>query len=193
MVPARRFGWTPVARPIHCLMLEVFFLLGFFLHNLEEGLWLPAWSRHAGRFHASVGPDAFRFALIVVTAVGILVSAVHAFASMHPMVGAETISYIYHGFVGMIVANVLFPHAVATVVLRRYAPGLFTGVALNLPMGALILYRGIEGGLSPAWILAATAGVAAVTLGLITLSFRFAGRLVQEYGREAETAADDLP
>lgn len=168
-------------------MLEFIFLLGFSLHNLEEGLWLPAWSHNAGRFHAPVNPDVFRFALIVVTVVGILITALHVFVSMHPMVGEQTIAYLYHGFVGMMMVNVLFPHGIATIVLRRYAPGLLTGVMLNLPIGAIILYRGIERGLGPVWIFAATAAVTGVTLALIAASFRLAGRLVQPYGEGSRT------
>ncbi|MBN2625928.1 MAG: hypothetical protein JXA95_04625 [Spirochaetales bacterium] len=39
-------------------LAEILFLLGFSLHNLEEGLWLPRWSRGAAKYHKSIGEGA---------------------------------------------------------------------------------------------------------------------------------------
>jgi len=32
-------------------MMKLLFLFGFTLHNIEEALWLPGWSKHAKKFH----------------------------------------------------------------------------------------------------------------------------------------------
>jgi hypothetical protein len=54
---------------------KTLFLLGFMLHNVEEGLWLPAWSQTVPRFQRAVGSDEFRFAAFVVTVFGFLALA----------------------------------------------------------------------------------------------------------------------
>ena len=40
-------------------MIELLFLLGFSLHNLEEALWLPEWSKHARKYHKEVSKNYF--------------------------------------------------------------------------------------------------------------------------------------
>ena len=35
-------------------MIEILFILGFSLHNIEEALWLPAWSKQAKTFHQEI-------------------------------------------------------------------------------------------------------------------------------------------
>jgi uncharacterized protein with HXXEE motif len=44
------------------------FVLAVGLHNLEEALWLPAWSERAGRWCNPVGAREFRFAVVILTA-----------------------------------------------------------------------------------------------------------------------------
>jgi hypothetical protein len=39
------------------LMIELLFLLGFSLHNLEEALWLPQWSKHARKYRKEVSEN----------------------------------------------------------------------------------------------------------------------------------------
>jgi hypothetical protein len=47
--------------------LHLAFPVAFALHNLEEAIWLPAWSRTAGVFDPVVGGFEFRFAVLVLT------------------------------------------------------------------------------------------------------------------------------
>jgi hypothetical protein len=44
--------------------MELIFLLSFSLHNIEEGLWLPGWSKYAGKYHPQVSKHEFHFALM---------------------------------------------------------------------------------------------------------------------------------
>jgi len=44
----------------------------------------------------------------------------------------------------VMIANVIFPHLIATLVLKKYAPGTITGILLNAPIGIYILIRGIN-------------------------------------------------
>lgn len=47
----------------------------------------------------------------------------------------DAVQYIYLGFILMMCLNSIFPHLIATMVLKRYAPGTLTGLLLNLPIG----------------------------------------------------------
>jgi len=121
-------------------MIELLFLLGFSLHNLEEALWLPQWSKHARKYHKEVSPNEFSFAVIIVTAIGYLLTFQYFIFAP----SSSFSRYVYLGFILMMVANVIFPHLIATLVLKRYAPGTITGMLLNAPIGIYILAQGIN-------------------------------------------------
>ncbi len=153
-------------------MIEILFLMGFTLHNVEEAIWLPAWSGHAKRFRAGQRHE-FRFAVIMVTALGYLLGFAHlAFGARYALC-----TTVFHGFVLMMMFNVVFPHLAATVVLRRYAPGLATGLLLNLPIGLFLLMQGVDTLRNFGHVALAAVVVAAVTLPMIKLCFRFGRRL----------------
>jgi len=42
--------------------MEWLFLLAFTLHNIEEGIWLPKWSKHAKKYYSPVSNREFHFA-----------------------------------------------------------------------------------------------------------------------------------
>lgn len=155
-------------------MMELLFLLGFSLHNIEEALWLPAWSVHAKRYHKPVTAGEFRFAVIIVTAIGCLFTFQYFIFS-----GAYIPRCIYLGFVLMMVLNALFPHLAATVALRRYAPGTATALLLNVPIGSFILVTSIGSESELLQVLAAAAAVTAIMLPLIKLLF-IAGKKIAE-------------
>ena len=120
-------------------MMELLFLLGFSLHNIEEALWLPGLSKHACKYHKEVSPNEFRFVVIIVTAIGYLLTFQYfVFGATY-----AAAKYIYLGFILVIVVNVFFPHLLATIVLKKYAPGLITGLLLNAPFGIYILFKNI--------------------------------------------------
>ncbi len=114
--------------------MKLLFLFCFSIHNIEEALWLPAWSKYANRYHKEVTENEFRFAVIVVTAIGYLITFQYFLFSAYGIS-----KFIYSGFILMMVVNVIFPHLLATIALRRYAPGTITGLILNLPVGLYIL------------------------------------------------------
>ena len=43
------------------------FVFAVAVHNLEEAIWLPAWSQRAGRCYHGVGNAEFRFAVTLLT------------------------------------------------------------------------------------------------------------------------------
>ncbi|HBF38925.1 MAG TPA: HXXEE domain-containing protein [Firmicutes bacterium] len=116
-------------------MFEILFLMSFTLHNLEEAIWLPKWSKSAGKYHPQVTNNEFHFALFIITIFGYIVT------SLFLSVGHfnEILKYIYLGFILMMCLNALFPHFLATITLKRYAPGTLTGLFLNLPIGLFVV------------------------------------------------------
>jgi hypothetical protein len=55
--------------------LEWLFPLVITLHNAEEALWLPGWSKRAGRWRHPVAPGVFRFAVVILTLLAYPVTA----------------------------------------------------------------------------------------------------------------------
>uniref|UniRef100_A0A832G0V8 HXXEE domain-containing protein n=1 Tax=Ignavibacterium album TaxID=591197 RepID=A0A832G0V8_9BACT len=119
------------------LSVKLIFLLGFTLHNIEEAIWLPEWSKYAKKFHEPVNRNQFVFAVIVVTIIGYLVTV----AEIIENTPGSIFSYIYLGFIGMMGLNAIFPHLISTFLLKRYAPGLVTAMFLNLPLSIIIITR----------------------------------------------------
>jgi hypothetical protein len=118
--------------------LWLFFPIAITLHNLEEAIWLPAWTKHAKQFHKPMEANVFYFAVIFVTILAYLSTFLAvAFPS------SWLWKYIFHGFLGAMILNTIFPHLVSTIILRRYSPGLITGLFLLLPINSIILYQSV--------------------------------------------------
>ncbi|MBI5841166.1 MAG: HXXEE domain-containing protein [Chloroflexi bacterium] len=156
-------------------MIELLFLLGFTLHNLEEAIWLPAWSKHASRFHPEVKRNEFHFAVLTVTIIGYLITFFHLVNS-HAVV-----HYAFYGFILMMSLNVVFPHLVATIVLRRYSPGLLTGLFLNLPFGVFLIRDGLSKGIVLLYLFGSAMVLSAVFILLINMLFKTAGKIIDPY------------
>jgi Protein of unknown function with HXXEE motif len=151
-IPLRKLAWL--------------FPVALTLHNLEEAVSLPTWSQHAGALHPPVGEFEFHFALLFVTAVGIVVTAL---ASRR----GGWFWQLAAGDWALMLLNVFFPHLLATVVQRAYAPGLATALLLNLPVNAYLLLRALrERELSITSLTRAT--LIALALALVLLPALFA-------------------
>jgi len=149
-------------------MIELLFLLGFSLHNLEEALWLPQWSKHARKYHKEVSKNEFTFAVIAVTAIGYLLTFQYFIFAP----SSSFSRYVYLGFILMMVANVIFPHLIATVILKKYAPGTITGILLNVPIGIYILFKGINGNNELVFVIISGVILAIIFLLLINQIFK---------------------
>jgi len=149
-------------------MIELLFLLGFSLHNIEEALWLPEWSKHARKYHKEVSKNEFAFAVIIVTAIGYLLTFQYFIFAP----SSSFSRYVYLGFILMMVANVIFPHLIATLVLKKYAPGTITGMLLNAPIGIYILLKGINGNDELVFVIIAGVILAIIFLLLINQLFK---------------------
>lgn len=149
-------------------LLVVLFCFAITLHNLEEAIWLPAWSQQASRFQKPVTEGEFRFAVTIITGLAYL-SAVSYM--LWPRV--DLAKWIFVGFLGSMIVNAIFPHLIAALSMKRYAPGLATGLLLNIPVNVFILYR-MQGEniVLPSEILLSTLVVGVVILSLIPLLFK---------------------
>lgn len=130
--------------------LSWLFAVAVLVHNLEEAVWLPRWSRRAGRWQVPVGPGVFRFAAAVLTVMAFLAAWLSARG------GAGSLgAYLLAGYALAMALNAIVPHGIATIALHRYAPGTATAVLFNLPLGVVIVYRALaDGYVEPArfWI-----------------------------------------
>lgn len=159
----------------NCLLL--LFPLAITLHNIEEALWLPQWSENVGRFHRPVEKNEFQFAILVITALAYLATFL-----LLVFPDAAVTRWFFYGFLSAMIINTLFPHLVATIFLRKYAPGLLTGLLLNIPINATLIYRGVSKNLItfPA-VIGATVVVGLVLLALLPCLFRI-GRMLFKAG-----------
>jgi hypothetical protein len=156
--------------------LLLFFPLAITLHNIEEALWLPQWSKHAGRFHPPVEKHEFHFALIVITAMAYLATFLTVLFPDNIYV-----TRMFYGFLGAMIINAIFPHLVATIVLKKYAPGLLTGLFLIIPVNSILIYRAVMIELiSIIEIVITTIALGAIFILAIPLLFK-AGRYLINY------------
>lgn len=144
------------------------FCLAITLHNIEEAIWLPKWSQQPSRMNKSVTASEFRFAVIVITGFAYIVAI-----SYWMMPSSNLAKWGFIGFLGAMIVNTVFPHLVATFVMKKYAPGLLTGLFLNIPINSWVLYELMERDLIN-WkaIIFSTVVVGVCLLALIPLLFK---------------------
>ena len=154
------------------------FPVAFAVHNLEEAIWLPAWSQSSGRYYRPVGRFELSFAAAVITAISVIITIL--FYSD----GKQSLPcYLFFGFNFGMFANVFFPHLAATIALRKYCPGLLTALFFLLPTTSIVLSYGYKNEffLFPKfWFI--TIPFAALVIGSIPILFkigRLTGRLLK--------------
>jgi hypothetical protein len=160
--------------------LKLLFLLGFTLHNLEEAVWLPRWSKLAGRYHPPVAQGPFVFAVIVVSVIGYWLTIWDIATGQTGGVA----SYAFLGFVAMMGLNAIFPHLIATIVLRKYAPGLLTGILLNLPLAIILVGHYLNHGLKLYYLLLAMVILGVTVLPSLKYLFKLGESLISEFSKK---------
>jgi hypothetical protein len=143
------------------------------LHNAEEALWLPGWSKQGGRWRRPVASGVFFFAVTILTIL------IFILTGLSLRTGRETAwTYLVFGAMAVTLANVLVPHVTVSVATRSYMPGLATGLALNLPVLSVLLLLALRQGYVTGGKAALySAGVAGLTLLLIPALFK-AGKVL---------------
>ncbi len=141
------------------------FPIGVTLHNAEEAIWLPGWSKCAVLWHNPVTPGSFRFAAAVLTLLAF------ALTWLCTVSGKQTVwAYLVVGYMIAVLVNAVFPHIAFTVALRSYMPGTATAMALNLPVLSLLVAIAFrEGYVSGEKAIAYSVGVAALLLASIRI------------------------
>ena len=135
----------PLAERLSYRSLQRLLVLVIALHNLEEGVTVPAFLprvrahlQQIPAFHDVALPTAERMyvALVVVTLVpGLLVG--WATTGRDSVVKREIVAIL----VAALLWNVLIPHVPAAILLGGYAPGVLTAVAINLPFAVYFFRR----------------------------------------------------
>lgn len=155
------------------MLLILLFCVAITLHNIEEAIWLPKWSQQASKYQKPVTPNEFRFAVIVIT----FFAYFSAFSFSH-FPQSNLAKWLFIGFLGSMIFNAIFPHLMATILMKSYAPGLLTGLLLNIPINSLIIYQLFSKGLI-VWseLILSTLIVGIVLLAIIPLLFKIGERL----------------
>ncbi len=117
------------------------FAITITIHNLEEAIWLPDWSPSVAGWLPRVGAFEFRFAVTLLTL--IFYGIIYYFSVKENKWSA----YLMYGLIAGMFFNVFIPHAMATILWGVYAPGVVTGILLNLPVTLYLLHRGMKEGL----------------------------------------------
>ncbi|MCW8824534.1 MAG: HXXEE domain-containing protein, partial [Ignavibacteriaceae bacterium] len=110
-----------------------------------------------------------------VTIIGYLVTVAEIIDNTH----GSIYSYIYLGFVGMMGLNTILPHLAATILLKKYAPGLITALLLNLPLSIIIIARYIVAGINVYFLIIAILTFTVITLSLLKTLFKLGDKLIR--------------
>jgi len=108
----------------------------FAIHNLEEAISMENWTKSIpSKVHPKVTTAQFSIAVGLFTVLGFLITLARNYYPSN-----EIYLLFVSGFAGMLFLNTFFPHLLATIYLKKYAPGVITGVLINLPLTILILW-----------------------------------------------------
>jgi hypothetical protein len=144
------------------------------IHNIEEAIWLPGWSQTAGVWHPPVTAFEFRIAVAIIT---LAVYWIIYYYSRHDNRPA---AYLMGGTLAVILFNVFIPHLAATMVAARYAPGVVSGILLNVPIAVYVLWRGLkEGEYTVKTLAAGSVAVILIAMPLMLASFAL-GRFIEK-------------
>jgi hypothetical protein len=138
------------------------------LHNAEEAIWLPGWSKRAVLWRSPVAPGSFRFSVAVLTVLAFVITWLSA------ELGKQTVwAYLVFGCMVVTLANVLIPHVALSLAKRSYMPGVATAVTLNLPVLSLLVMMALKEGYVSGWKAAEySVGVACLVLLSIPALFK---------------------
>jgi hypothetical protein len=81
----------------------------------------------------------------------------------------------------MMALNAIFPHLISTILLKRYAPGILTGLMLNVPIGAFIIYQGIASGSRIHFIALAGLIISIIIVPSLKILFKLGRKIIDEY------------
>ena len=154
--------------------IYLLFLFSITLHNIEEALWIPRWSRYTEKFGKQVSGDEFHFAVLVITILAYLATGLFIFFSENLI-----LKYFFFGFVGAMMFNIIFPHLILTIILKKYSPGLITGILLIMPFNSLIIISSLNNSIiNLGEVIISTIVVGILLLILIPILEKIGGKLI---------------
>ena len=119
--------------------LQLFFPILVGLHNAEEAICIPKWTRRSGFWFGGAQPGVFRFAVVVFTALAFLVTFLSVIAGARSLWADLTFGYIV-----VVLLNALVPHIAVSVAQRTPMPGVITAAALNLPILSFLVVLALK-------------------------------------------------
>jgi len=111
------------------------------IHMVEEMIWLPKWSQTAGSWHKPVSSHQFAFASIILIVVAFALTG----AAVRSGKGGIAV-YLTTGLALTMLLNIYFPHVGSAIALKRYAPGIVSGVLINLPLMPFFVWQALSNG-----------------------------------------------
>jgi len=154
--------------------IYLLFLFTITLHNIEEALWMPRWSRYIQKFGKQVSGDEFHFAVLVITILAYLATGLFIFFPENLI-----LKYFFFGFMGAMMFNIIFPHLILTIILKKYSPGLITGVLLIMPFNSLIIISSLNNSIiNLSEVVISTIVVGIFLLILIPILEKIGGKLI---------------
>ena len=133
----------------------------------------PQWSQNVP-IQKPVSSGEFHFAALIITVLAYLVAFLYL---SFPKI--NLIKWAFTGFLSSMVINAIFPHLIATILLRTYAPGVITGLLLNLPINTIILYNlHTSKSVSTKEIFISTVVAGILLLALLPVLFTFGNRII---------------
>jgi len=115
------------------------FPIVFAIHNTEEAIGLPTFSKSAGKYHKPVDTFEFVFALIIITLLATTITFLFYLS------GKQSLAcYLFFAFNFGMLINVFFPHIAATIALKKYCPGLLSGLLFLAPTTSFLLFYGYQ-------------------------------------------------
>ena len=109
------------------------------LHNLEEAVWLPGFSRNRS-WHPPISTTEFRIAA------GLLALFAYVLTYFSVRDGKKSVgAYVMAGFSATMLLNAIW-HVAVTAFVQAYAPGVATAVFLILPVTIYLLRRALREG-----------------------------------------------
>lgn len=121
--------------------LQLLFPVLVGLHNAEEAIRLPKWTRRSGPWFRGAEPGVFRFVVVVSTALAFVVTILSMVAGRMTLWGNLTFGYIV-----VLLINSLVPHIAVSIAHRTLMPGVITAATLNLPILSFLVVLALKQG-----------------------------------------------
>ena len=152
----------------------------FALHNFEETLRMEHWTKSTPSFiHKPVTARQFGIAVSLFTGLGFTV----VFAK--GLYKTEELYYLFvSGFAGILFLNTFIPHLIATIYMKKYAPGVITALLINLPLSTLVLLKIKESGILTLHQILASVVIAGVIGVILTYIFLKIGSVLSPAHRD---------